>query len=70
MLRIQCPVFLRQAKEPVVSNEQTSSVFDVGHKKVEKFLQNKIKETSSELDSSESVENQECSCDFKDIIVT
>ena len=41
------------AKEPVVSNEQTSSVFDVGHEKVEKFLQNKIKETSSELDSSE-----------------
>ena len=58
------------AKDPVVSNEQTSSVFDVRNEEVEKFLQNKIKETSSELDSSESVENQECSCDFKDIIVT
>ena len=53
-----------------MSNEQTSSVFDVGNEEVGRFLQNKIKETSSELDSSESVENQECSCDFKDIIVT
>ena len=45
------------AKDPVVSNEQTSSVFDVGNEEVEKCLQNKIKETSSDLDSSESVEN-------------
>ena len=58
------------AKDPVVSNEQTSSVFDIGNEKVEKFLKNKIKETSSELDSSESVKNQECSCDLNDIIVT
>ena len=58
------------AKDPVVSNEQTSIVFDVRNEEVEQFLHNKIKETSSELDSSESVENQECTCDFKDIIVT
>ena len=58
------------AKDPVVSNEQTSSVFDVGNEEVEKCLQNKIKKTSSELEISESVDNQECSCDFKDIIVT
>ena len=45
------------AKDPVVSNEQTSSVFDVGNEEVEKCLQNKIKETSSDLDSSESVKN-------------
>ena len=58
------------AKYPVVSNEHTASVFDVGNEKVEKIFKNKIKETSSELDSSESVKNQECSCDLNDIIVT
>ena len=46
------------AKDPVVSNEQTSSVLDVGNEKVEKFLQNEIKETSSELDSSESIKTK------------
>ena len=57
-------------KDPVVSNEQTSSVFDVRNEEMKKFSQNKTKETSSEFDSSESVENQECSSDIKDRTVT
>ena len=58
MPRFQCLVF-SIVKDPVVSYEQRSSVFHVGNEEVEKFVENKIKE-----------ENQECSCDFKDIIVT